>query len=156
MPKGEIVLGTKEHAKELALNLREPDKMEIFRASGTHNAYDCVKMSVKLGGVPYTGLIDGKVACMLGVHRDTHLSTTGTPWLLTTHVVDTAPRVFLRYTKQGMQEILDGWDFDYLVNYVDAEHHEAIRWLEWLGFTIHEAEPWGLFRQPFHKFDMRI
>lgn len=156
MPKGEIVLGTPEHAKELACNLRPADAAEIWAAAARRNAYDCIKSSVQLGGQPYTGLIDGKVACMMGVHRHTITSNKGVPWLLTTHLVDQHPRLFLRYCKIGMEEIKTGWGFDHLENFVDVRHHEAIRWLKWLGFTIHPEAPYGVFGMPFHRFDMRI
>ena len=156
MPKAEIVLATAEHAKELARNIRFPDRKEIFAAAGWVNAYDCIRASARLGGTAYAGLVDGEVACILGVHRHTQMSTKGIPWLLTTHVVDKHPRLFLRYTRQGMEEIKQTWDFDVLENYVDARHHEAIRWLKWLGFTIHPAQPYGIMGLPFHRFDMRI
>ena len=41
-----------------------------------------------------------------------------------------------------------------MFNYVDARHTDAIRWLKWLGFTLHPATPYGPFDLPFHKFTM--
>lgn len=42
--------------------------------------------------------------------------------------------------------------FTSLENWVDARNLVSIRWLRWLGFTIHPATPYGVARLPFHRF----
>jgi hypothetical protein len=156
MATSEIVYGTLEHAKILTKNIRPADAREIFAAAARRSAYECIVSLNKLGGDMFTGLIDGEVACMLGVYRPTHTSTKGIPWMLTTKLIDRHPKLFLKGCRDGMEIIKATWDYSHLENYVDAEYDQAIRWLKWLGFTIHPAAPYGPFGLPFHRFEMRI
>ena len=46
-------------------------------------------------------------------------------------------------------------DYSLLINFVDARHGVAIRWLKWLGFKVFPAKPFGPDKLPFHRFEMR-
>ena len=46
--------------------------------------------------------------------------------------------------------------YTWLVNWVDDRNTCAIRWLKWMGFTIHEPEPYGVANLPFRRFDMKM
>ena len=75
----------------------------------------------------------------------------GVPWLVSTTHIEAHARPFLRACRPLLNLMLVRHPT--LVNYVDARNTAAIRWLEWLGFEIGSATPYGpnglLFRQ-FH------
>lgn len=58
----------------------------------------------------------------------------GAPWLLATDDLRVVSRKFLRESRK----IVNTWQRYYvcLTNFVAAENHEAIRWLQWLGFRV--------------------
>jgi hypothetical protein len=39
-------------------------------------------------------------------------------------------------------------------NYVYAENKKSIKWLEWLGFKVRDAQPIGINGANFHRFEM--
>lgn len=148
----ELVPATADHAAELAQTMRQADVDEVWAATGMRPLEGLLE-SLGATSDPRTGLIDGEVACMCGIVSPSVLSTTGVPWLLSSNKVDSAGLSFAK----GCKAYFKGYtrDFDLLVNFVDARHEQAIRWLKWLGFTIHPAEPFGPFSMDFHKIEMR-
>lgn len=140
---------TKEHILECVENIREQDKAEVFAAYG-HSPTEALERGTLYGAE--TALADGRVVAIFGIHTRCPLTHVGSPWMLTTYEVEKHRKLFLKYTKK----LVNHWHdtHRYMFNYVDAEYVEAIRWLKWLGFTIHPAEPFGPYRAPFHKFDM--
>jgi len=76
----------------------------------------------------------------------------GIPWMVTTNHIEQNPRGFLRASKALLHEAMQR--HCQLINYVDARNTLAIRWLEWLGFKMGPAVPYGVSRLPFHKFQI--
>lgn len=76
----------------------------------------------------------------------------GVPWLVTTTAIEKHTRPFLRACKPLLSLMLVRHPT--LVNYVDARNTTAIRWLEWLGFTIGSPTPYGPKQLPFRQFHM--
>lgn len=76
----------------------------------------------------------------------------GVPWMVTTVHIEKNPRGFLRASKALMSEAMQR--HYQLTNYVDARNGDAIRWLEWLGFKMEPAVPYGVSGLPFHKFQI--
>lgn len=77
---------------------------------------------------------------------------TGIPWLVSTVHIDRHARGFLRVCRPLLQDMLTR--HDELINYIDVRNTGAIRWLKWLGFTMHEPIPAGVRALPFMKFTM--
>ena len=52
------------------------------------------------------------------------------------------------------KEKVESWKerYDFLWNYVDSENDKSIRFLERLGFTLLDPEPFGVRGHPFHPF----
>lgn len=75
---------------------------------------------------------------------------TGVPWMVTTVHVERHARGFLRASKAILAEMCQRHYT--LVNLIDARNVVAIRWLEWLGFSIGEAVPAGVRQLPFRQF----
>lgn len=62
-------------------------------------------------------------------------------------------RHFLRACAPVVREM--GTDYLTLRNHVDIRNHLAIRWLQWLGFTLDDPIPFGPFGFKFHPFNMQ-
>ena len=137
----EIVRAQPAHLQ--AMEIRPEDKAEFWAAAmvdpkdslmpGLGNAWSC--------------LVDGEPVAVFGVTPPAMLGGAAIPWLVGS--VHLNPRLLLRPAR----EVLDGWDFEHLENWVDARNTKAVRWLRWLGFTIHPAGPYGVMGLPFHRFE---
>lgn len=146
-----IVETTVEHVQELAGNMRKADLEEIW-ASGHYLPYDGLWASIRLTDKTWTGLADNAVLCIFGVGKQTLLSPYGAPWLLSSTLVDDHIMGWARGSKAAFKRMIEESHVLHLKNHVDARYTEAVRWLAWLGFTIHPPEPFGLDQLPFHPF----
>ena len=91
---------------------------------------------------------------MFGVAPRDILGGVGSPWLLGTGDVERHAITFLRLNRQYVLRMLD--IFPHLVNFVDARHTVAIRWLKWLGFKFAPGPvPYGMRGMPFYRFEMK-
>ncbi len=151
MTEYEIVTTTDEHVEELALTMSPEDIAECWAASHL-KPYEALKRSLMYTNYPQTGLVDGRVMAIWGVGKLTQLSDSGIPWMLTSHIVEDNFRSFLRYSK----DLLNTMKKEALVfeNFVDSRNIISIKWLKWLGFTIHDALPYGPDNMLFHRFTM--
>ncbi|GAB5471753.1 MAG: hypothetical protein Kilf2KO_47830 [Rhodospirillales bacterium] len=138
-------------ARALASSLRPADRAEVLASDGL-GALPALERSLTLSSEAYAGLIDGEVAALFGVRRVSLASRRGCPWLLTGAAVERHPCAFLRASRG----VLGTWrrDYDSLANWVDARHVAALRWLGWLGFTLHPARPYGVRGLAFHPFEL--
>lgn len=141
-------------AADLAPRLRPADQTELAALSNrSHEA--TLRLSVAVSDEPLAAVTadSGELVAMLGVGRPGLLSTTGNPWMLGAPVLENLGRQIMELSAEKVGE----WRQEYplLVNHVYAEHHHSIRWLKWLGFTLHPAAPYGPFGNLFHKFEMR-
>ncbi len=147
----QIVPATEEHAREMALVMRQADVDEVWAASH-YEPLEALLVSLRLSPDPRAGLADGRVVCIYGVGQATLLSAHGVPWMLTAEELPDHARAFLRRNKLYLSEIRSKYRL--LLNFVDARNTMAIRWLEWLGFDIAPAQPLGAENLPFHPFKM--
>lgn len=152
MTKYKIQPVTQKHVNELIKHMRKADREEIWAAMH-QTATQALSLCLLASRESYVGLADGKVVCIFGVGSAHLLSTTGVPWLLATDKLEKHARGFLRCNKKKLTEMLLGYTL--LRNYVDARNHTAIRWLQWLGFTLLAPEPYGADRLLFYPFEMR-
>lgn len=153
MPKYAIVPATQEHVTAMLPHVRIADRHEVMASSGLPMEDvlgECVRKS---DGMAWAGLVDDQVACIFGVVGASILSDTGYPWLLGTDLIEQHAKAFLRRNKAMVKVMLSR--YPYLKNYVDVRNTTAICWLRWLGFAILPAEPYGMYRMPFHPFEMR-
>lgn len=132
-------------------NLRSCDRDEIFAATGHEPAME-IEKALARPGRHYCALIGREPIALYGVADMNGFSRIGSPWLVGTDAVARHGRSFLRQSRRNIGLINEG--YDYLVNMVDRRNTASILWLQWLGFTIHTAQPYGPFGQMFHKFDM--
>lgn len=148
----QIIPTTPEHLVELAEKMREADRQEVIASSG-RDILAVLEDSLKYSLAPLTAFINGELACVFGCVPFQLIGERAAPWMLGTDVVDKHPGELLRRCRQyttGMNKA-----YPHLLNFVDARNHKSIRWLKWMGFTVHPAVPYGAEKRPFHLFEMR-
>ena len=148
----EIVPATLEHAEDLAENMREPDVQELWAAAHEY-PHPAIVASLAVSRHAKAGFANDSLVCMFGVGSEMICSTVGIPWLLATDELEHYAQPFLRRNRKAVGEMMNGYQM--LRNYVDARNATSIRWLQWLGFEILPAEPYGVDGLPFHLFEMR-
>ena len=149
----DIVPATLAHAEELAANMQQADVDEIW-ALAHITPIEAVNMSLRASLDPRTGLAEGKVIVMFGIAKATFLSPVAVPWLLATDDIKTHSKHFLRHSRIYFERYKANNEM--MVNYVDDRHKGAIRWLEWMGFTMHDPQPFGIDQLPFRKFEIGL
>ena len=150
--KYEVVPATREHAIELAKNMREADKREAWAIAhlSPEEATLCV---VQESCNAQAGLANGEVVCLFGIEQDPENENIGVPWLLTSHSIEKYAWEFLHRSISWMKEAKQRYSI--LRNRVDTRNKVSIRWLRWLGFDIKDTKPFGVDRMPFHIFEMK-
>lgn len=133
----------------LFANLRDSDRIEC-EAYG-EDIHELIRSSVARSLLCWTGLADGELGAVMGVTAHDTLAGIGTPWMLGTPVLDRHSRILVRKTPEYIARMLAA--FPHLTNFVHAKNTTSVRWLRRLGFTLHEAEPFGPFGEPFHRFE---
>ncbi len=135
----------------VAAHLRAGDRAEVW-ASGRREPLDAIVRSVALSSHVWAGWIDGEPAAVFGVGPASLASGVGVPWLLGAEILDRHPLALMEVSRDWLARVLT--IYPHLENHVDARNRRALRWLDWLGFTIHAPEPHGPFGLPFHRFSM--
>lgn len=136
----------------VANTMRDEDRTEVWYSHG-HTPHESV-MHVMEISVDQTALVVDQIpVAITGLCQTSELGSEGSPWLLTTHMLRKHPKFLVQSTR----EKLDLWikHRPYLVNYVWAEYKDSLRWASHCGFTVHPAERYGVWQQPFHKIDIR-
>jgi len=140
------------HIERIANGMRTHDVKEIW---SSHRSLPEQALTKGLArGKAWTALLDGEPFVMFGVTDGDLLTGLGIPWLLATDELDTVSRDFLKYTKEYMPQVING--YSRLQNYVHAENTQSILWLKWIGFTLREKLRFGYDNEYFYRFEMRI
>lgn len=148
----EFVPATLDHAKTVAAKARGADVDELW-ACAKYTPLGCLELGLEISPESWAWLWDGEPVCVFGVSAASVLVSSGAPWMVGTEEIDKHPFRFLRHGRDVIQHMLR--QYEILENYVDARNRMAVKWLKWLGFTIHPPEPYGVFGMPFHKFTLK-
>lgn len=136
-------------AEILFANLRDSDRAEC-EAYG-EDVLELIRSSVARSTLCWTGFVRGALGAVIGVTQLAGAPGFGVPWMLGTPVLDTNSRVLVRLTPYYIDLMLAA--YPHLTNFVHAKNTTSVRWLRTLGFTLHGAEPFGPFNEPFHRFE---
>lgn len=142
---------TEAHVDELAPNLRNMDAAEV--AAHGLSPRDALLNSMKHSDAPKAVIVDGKVIAIFGIAKMTLLSDEAVPWMLGSHEIPNHAKAFLRFGRAWIAEVRK--QHPVLIGHVDVRYTQAIRWLEWLGFTIEPAIPVGPKKMLFHPAVLR-
>ena len=135
---------------QIARNAREADKKEAFLFSGK-TLLENLNNTPGLYSNSQVWEVDGKVVCLFGVTP--FEDGNNVLWFLATDEFDNHRKTISKVGKKIFDEVVK--DYDYLFNYVHADHTKALRWIKWLGCEVREPEPLGINGEMFCKFEVR-
>tara|TARA_R110002096_G_scaffold221155_3_gene409945 strand:- start:207 stop:671 length:465 start_codon:yes stop_codon:yes gene_type:complete len=143
---------TPEHVAEMTEVMRTEDAFELMDYAGATPAQ--ALKTLRAGSRDTTSITaDGKLVCIYGCVRKSPLSNVGCPWMLATPELPKHGRIFVRYVRAFLQEMLK--DYDMFLNYGDASNKTSVRWMKWLGFWAFPPEPVGKTGHLYHRYEMR-
>lgn len=148
-----IVEALPEHAAAVALRIRAEDAAEVW-AIGRVTPLAAVELSLEHSVRSWTWIEGGEPLAVFGVATDNLIGDLGRPWLLTSAGVAQHRTRFARLSLSALKCIRGL--YPRLENRVDARYAVCVRYLRWLGFTVHPAEPYGLLGLPFHRFEIGV
>lgn len=137
---------------ELAENLREGDKLELERETGSTDYLRVITEAVKRSPESFV-MVDayGRVVALFGCSPVGALvSPYGAPWCLGTDQLFKQASALMLVSRRYIHECR--LKFPALVNYVDAENDLSIKFLAALGFHFDEPAPYGARGALFHRF----
>lgn len=152
MARYSIVETQDDHLAAIAAGMRVDDVNEVAAMSG-RDPLDALKHSMDRSDWSLTAMADGVPMCVFGVGTASLVPHIGVPWLLGTDLIHGHYRAFLRGSVQWRDRIAGSYGL--LVNAVDTRNALSVRWLKWLGFTLHDPVPMGVAQIPFHPFELR-
>jgi len=145
---------TIEHAEIIgSIGLRTADMQELYRSTGNPSAKENLLNSLRASYTAKTAFVDNEPVAMFGVALTDVFTLEGCIWLLATEKAADYWLSFGKISREFIDKAKDS--HSRLFNYVDAENTISINWLKWLGFNIHEPQPYGFSRTPFHYFEWR-
>lgn len=144
----QMVTATPEHLTELANNMRATDLQEIGCLSSREPRLT-LQMSADMSSRVETCLIDGAVAAVWGIAP---WESYGVPWMLGTPLINDHPKTLIEESKHQLQLMLS--EYDHLRQWVDVRNEASVRWLKRLGFTFHDAIPYGTSGELFYPFEI--
>jgi len=138
-----------DDVQEIAPQLRQVDIDEIAATSG-NSPLASLTHGLNISDHCKIARADGKPLCMFGIGRPTFMSDEGVIWLLGTDLlVDHS----IRFLRQCAEEVdIIAKDYRVIYNHCDARNTVTLKWLKWLGFTIENAVPYGIYGLAFHPF----
>lgn len=141
-----------EDAASIAARMRAADLDEV--AAIGFDPLTAAQRSIERAVLSWTWLEDGLPLAIFGVGTRTLIGDVGEPWLLTAQGLERHPIRFLRGSLNALSQMRAM--FPRLENWVDARYVVCVRYLGWLGFTVHPAQPYGMRGQPFHRFEIGV
>lgn len=131
---------TREAVLHIAAHLRAADRVELAVTNPGQTPAEILLEALGESRWATVVRVDGEPALVYGVaqHPDPHL---GVPWMLATDAILRIRRYFVVHCRAEvrlMQQRYVG-----LVNRVHRDNALAIRWLQWLGFTVDRENPVG-------------
>jgi hypothetical protein len=139
-PKPIFTDPTPDDVAELAARIRPADAQEIALTAPGFTPSQAVALSVRLSDVSIAGRIEGDLIAIGGIRAESLIQQTATVWLLATDYADRHPRQFARWSRPALRTISDALPWaEHLHNHVWADHHQAVRWLSFLGASFSSA-----------------
>ena len=145
-----IVEAHRDHALFVGANMREEDIREIAIVSTLMPRVEIVRCFNR-SSLCWTAVIDDEPAALFGVAKGAEDANIGIPWLLGTDKTRTVRKAWLQESRRYLEEMRKL--HPKLVNYVDVNNGQSVRWLRWLGFYL-EPGYHGINKEPLYKFSI--
>lgn len=131
------------------MKLRESDRLEAEAFAGVP-ANDGVVLACQASEFTWVVKEGRTIIAVFGLW--TQHTQWGMPWFVATDRVYAHRVRWLKLSKGWVDHMLQ--KRKYLMNYVSSHHIEAMKWLEWLGFTIDRTREFTFFDPDvsFHQF----
>ena len=139
-------------AEHVARFLRSCDRAELWAAYNIMPS-PAIKFSLASSSLAWTIRLGEEAIGLFGVGGNHTNPEWGSPWLLATPKIEDIAHTFLRQSRECVQRMLEKHSF--LENWVDQRNLTSIKWLEWCGFTVFDAGPWGVENKMFCRFEKR-
>jgi hypothetical protein len=142
---------TEQSIRFIADNMRDEDVKEVW-ASNRYTPFEALDSSVEASDFSTVVVIDGVPCSVFGLLVSDILTGTGVPWLLSSSEILKHKSELLRQSPRIISEMLT--ISPKLNNYVHTENKVSIQWLQWLGFKVEAAIPYGRDGEMFHYFHL--
>ena len=145
-----VRLATINDCNKLGPRLRDADKYELKVSCGK-GPVTALTLSLKASDAAYVAVDEvGQPILMFGVVNSPQANC-GVPWMLGSKGIYKHTGQLQKECRQWLEVVHS--DYDLLFNYVHAENPKAIRWLQWMGFTMIQLIPdFGVGKEPFYEF----
>jgi len=128
-----VVKADPSHIPALASSMRAEDVAECY-AYGRSPA-QALEESLARATYAYTAIADGEPIAMWGVREVGLLGGEAVVWCLTGEGIWRHKKTFLRGSRAFAEYLRKRYSTVW--NLVDSRYTRAIRWLKWMGFSIH-------------------
>lgn len=137
----------------VAAHMRQADQDEVRAIRGDVSMKEALDECVLASSHCWVAAQGAEPFAIFGVMPISLLHGTAAPWMLGTELASRLPRVLIREGRRYSRRMLD--TYPYLINMVDARYTSSIRWLQHIGYTVFEAEPYGRRGELFNRFEMK-
>ena len=145
-----VRLATIDDCNKLGPRLRAADKLEL-KASCGYGPITALTSSIHASDEAWVAVDEEGVAILMFGVVNAGQEFVGVPWMLGSDGIYQHTRQLQSQCRQWLDVIHE--DYSLLYNYVHAENPKAIRWLQWMGFTIVQLIPeFGVGKEPFYEF----
>ena len=156
-----IRMATLAHVSEMAPNVRECDRREIWAQSHMEPGPALAESVFRLTSESphpvesHACLLDGEVVAMFGIVdvSETAGVKTAILWMIGTDKIYDNADLFHEHTAQWLAYYRSR--FEHIYNWVDSRNTAAVKWIESVGFEVRVPAPYGPDGVPFHYFEWR-
>lgn len=138
----EVVDATEAHGAYIADRLRKVDREELALFTGK-TPQEEVSETLIMSTFKWAVLVDGIPVILMGAAptwaNDADRSRALAVWLFGTEEFKKARPFLLRGVRDYIDKLFS--QADVLFNWISSENCDIIKWLEWLGFTVYDADP---------------
>ncbi len=125
------------HVDELCLNMRLADRREVTLQSPGKSLLKIVHDAIEISVFAHCLLVNNRVVAVWGLAVPLLLGSTGSPWAMTTDLIEDHPRMVAKLTRYYVKKLME--ITPKLVADVHSDHLDAVRWLRWAGFDVSEG-----------------
>lgn len=146
LPHG-IIPATLDIADYIGRHLRPEHEHEVNALLPIGGA-NSVRLAFHLSDICLCAIRNNTPLCIFGTSGKAILGDSATIWMLATPEIDKHPLWCGRMSRKVLSLLHDLSGAHRLENRIPVQYHTAIRWLQWLGFSIGKPEFMPLWSCP--------